>query len=120
MDYPLPQQVDRARVLRTNSTDAEQKLWRHLRNRQLQVKFRRQHPIGKLIADFACEEARLVVEVDGGQHGMDTNILRDAMRTQILEQLGWRVIRFWNDEVTRNIDGVLQAIAQALTQNQQS
>ena len=72
--------------------------------------FRRQVPIGPYIADFACMAARLIVEVDGSQHGHDAGMQKDAKRTQWLEQQGYRVLRFWNNEVTRNIKGVLEAI----------
>ncbi|WP_147653599.1 DUF559 domain-containing protein [Vulcaniibacterium gelatinicum] len=104
---------DVARGLRRAMTDAERSLWRHLRQRQvLGHKFRRQHPIGPCIADFVCLEATLVVEVDGGQHmGSDGDRRRDAH----LRKRGFRVLRFWNDEVLGNADGVWWAIAVALS-----
>jgi len=103
---------DRSRSLRRDATDAERELWQHLRNRQLAgAKFRRQVPIGRYIADFLCADARLIVEVDGGQHSDAT----DAARTDWLEAQGFRVIRFWNHEVLTNIEGVLTRIAEALT-----
>ena len=107
--------VQNARALRANGTDAEQTLWRHLRSRQLNGhKFRRQHPIGPYIADFACVEARLVVELDGGQHAQADATKHDERRTQFLLAQGWHVLRFWNHEVLAEPAGVLQALAQAL------
>jgi very-short-patch-repair endonuclease len=100
-----------ARRLRRGSTDAERRLWRHLRSRQLEgAKFVRQFPIGPHVADFACRTAHLVIELDGGQHSPDA----DAARTEIIEAFGYRVIRFWNNDVLQNTDGVLEAIRQEL------
>src|SRR5262245_8649857 len=91
-----------ARSLRLNATDAEMKLWQQVRNRRLGgFKFRRQASIGHHIVDFLCAEKRLVVELDGGQHAPEL----DASRTARLEALGYRVIRFWNNEVLGNVDG---------------
>ena len=102
-----------ARSLRANQTEAEALLWRRLRDRQLAgAKFRRQVPIGPFIADFACYAANLVVELDGGQHA-DTEAA-DAARTAWLEQHGFRVLRFWNNDVLANPDGVLEAIQEVL------
>jgi len=96
-----------ARRLRREATDAERRLWFHLRNRQLGgFKFRRQETIGPFIADFACVACKLVVEADGGQHGTE----RDAQRTACLEALGWSVLRFWNNDILQNSDGVLTTI----------
>jgi very-short-patch-repair endonuclease len=104
---------DRARELRRNSTDAERRLWRYLRNRQcLGWKFRRQFPIGPYIADFACPDAMLVIEADGGQHGIEID--RDLRRTAYLERKGWTVLRFWNPDILTNIEGVLDVIHDAL------
>jgi very-short-patch-repair endonuclease len=84
-----------ARQLRTNMTDAEQRLWRHLRRRQLvDGRFRRQHPVGPFIADFACVAKRLIVEIDGGQHNQTVDSSRDAW----FERHGWRVLRYWNND----------------------
>ena len=95
----------RARELRSQSGDAEWKLWSVLRNRQLGgLKFRRQVPIGRYFADFACFDARLVVEVDGSQH--TDRAAYDAARTYELEQAGWKVIRFSNYDVLTNVEGV--------------
>lgn len=100
--------------LRTNSTDAEKRLWHALRNRQLLGhKFRRQHPIPPYIVDFVCLERRLVVELDGGQHA--EAVVYDASRTVFLEGLGYRVLRFWNNEVLGNPQAVLEEILQVLS-----
>lgn len=102
----------RPRQLRKNPTDAEQKLWWRLRQRQIDgCKFRRQHPIGGYIVDFACVERGLIIEADGGQHAENPN---DLLRTQRLEALGWRVLRFWNNDILGNADGVVAVILQAL------
>jgi very-short-patch-repair endonuclease len=99
------------RLLRKVPTDAEKKLWSRLRQHQLGCKFRRQHPTGGYIADFACVEHRLIVEADGGQHADNPN---DLVRTQRLEALGWRVLRFWNNDIMSNADGVVEVVLQAL------
>ncbi|MEM8986837.1 MAG: endonuclease domain-containing protein [Pseudomonadota bacterium] len=103
--------VEFARRLRAEQTDAEAKLWTRLRNRQLGGwKFKRQTSKGPYIADFYCAKARLIVELDGGQHGEDANFAHDKKRTTYLNENGQRVIRFWNNEVTDNLDGVLETI----------
>jgi very-short-patch-repair endonuclease len=97
-----------ARRLRKNSTSAERKLWRYLRSRSLGgFKFVRQEPIGPYVADFVCREKRLVVEVDGGQHADSS---RDAVRDRWLVEHRYRVLRFWNNEVLGNIEGVWETI----------
>jgi very-short-patch-repair endonuclease len=107
--------VASARGLRQRQTDAEKALWVKLRNRQLQrVKFRRQQPMGSYIVDFVSFERRLIVEIDGGQHNEDKRKKRDAERTTKLEESGYRVIRFWNNEVLVNLEGVLEKIQEAL------
>ena len=107
--------VQSARALRETATTAEQRLWQHLRNRQLSgFKFRRQHPISPYIADFACIEAHLVVELDGGQHAQDQVSAYDERRTQFLQSQGWQVLRFWNHEGMTELPAVLQVIARAL------
>jgi very-short-patch-repair endonuclease len=109
--------IERARDLRKESTDVEKKLWNRLRDRQLLGhKFRRQHPVESYILDFACEERMLAVELDGGQHNEPSAQAYDAARTAALQKSGWHVLRFWNNEVNENIEGVLEVIAQALTQ----
>jgi very-short-patch-repair endonuclease len=98
-----------ARTLRRDTSDAEQRFWQHLRNRQMGgAKFRRQHPIGPFIADFCCIEANLVVEVDGGQHAERPE--EDERRTAYMGSKGYRVIRFWNNEVLQRLESVLQEI----------
>jgi very-short-patch-repair endonuclease len=105
-------QIGRARQLRRVTTDAEALLWAHLQSRQLDgAKFVRQHPIDRYVVDFCCRGARLVVELDGGQHA-DT--AADHMRTKVIEANGYTVIRFWNNDVFGNIDGVLIEIQSAL------
>ena len=102
--------VERARELRKHMTDAERLLWSRLRRRQVHgLHFRRQHPLGPFIADFACTQAGLVIELDGGQHVQARD--KDAARTRWLVQSGYRVLRFWNNDVLTQIDAVLQVIA---------
>jgi very-short-patch-repair endonuclease len=104
--------TQRARRLRRDSTDAERRLWYRLRARSVSgFKFVRQEPIGPYVADFICRECRLIVEVDGGQHA---DSQRDLVRDQWLAERGYRVLRFWNNEVMANIEGVLESIAAAL------
>ena len=93
-------------------TDAEQKLWRAIRGNQLGVKFRRQHPIANFIADFVSLDPKLVIEIDGGQHADDASY--DLERTKRIEVHGFKVIRFWNNEVLENLDGVLAETARVL------
>ena len=108
----------RARALRQTSTDAELLLWHRLRNRHLAgFKFRRQHPIGPFFADFACLEALLVVELDGGQHFEAEVTAADARRTAVLQQAGFTVLRFDNRQVLSETDAVLAAIHQRLHAN---
>jgi very-short-patch-repair endonuclease len=100
--------------MRLAPTDAERKLWWHLRHR-LAVQgshFRRQVRLGHYIVDFACHQLRVAIEIDGGQHAEQVG--RDAARTKFLESQGYRVLRFWNNEVLANIDGVLEVIHSAI------
>lgn len=107
------QDHSRERALRHNQTEAERLLWQHLRAHRLQgCKFRRQHRIGPYIADFVCTDARLVVELDGSQHLDQSN--HDETRTAFLEGQGYRVLRFWNDDVFLRMSAVLEAIVGAL------
>jgi len=104
---------DFARQLRSEPTDAERILWRQLRQRQLHGhKFRRQHVVGGYIVDFACVERKLAVELDGSQHAQRTDY--DAARTRALAAQGYRVLRFWNNDVFGGMDGVLAVILAAL------
>ena len=101
--------VEQARKLRRDTTDAEKLLWTHIRNWNLAgLKFRRQHPIGRYVTDFCCEEEKLVVELDGGQHADGTD--HDERRTKYIEKYDYRVVRYWNSEVVNNIDAVLADI----------
>ncbi|WP_180898383.1 endonuclease domain-containing protein [Martelella soudanensis] len=101
-----------ARALRRNETDAEKMLWREIRNRNLNgFKFVRQYPIGPYITDFACREKALVVELDGAQHAEN---IRDVERTRYINRTGFSVIRFWNEEVLREPDDVLETIVAIL------
>jgi very-short-patch-repair endonuclease len=102
--------LHRARRLRTEPTDAERTLWQHLRCRQLNgCRFRRQVPIGRYISDFVCFEKRLIIELDGGQHA--TQMDYDNSRTEWLSSQGFHVMRFWNNDVLRNMDAVLNEIS---------
>jgi very-short-patch-repair endonuclease len=105
-----PSLTKRSQRLRRNMTEAERALWRELRHDRLGCCFRRQHPIPPYIVDFVCLEATLVVEADGGQHADS----RDQQRDTYLRRQGWRILRFWNNNVLENRAGVLQTIAAAL------
>jgi very-short-patch-repair endonuclease len=101
-----------AHLPRQSSTDAERRMWSALRDLGLsRYKFRRQHPIGGFITDFACTRHALVIELDRGQHADN---VADARRTAWLESHGWRVIRFWNNDVLTNTEGVVGVILRAL------
>jgi very-short-patch-repair endonuclease len=100
--------AQRARNLRRNATDAERVLWRALRSIELPGKVRRQHPIGPYIADFAIPACKLAIEIDGGQHA--SSVAEDRRRTRNIGMRGYRVVRFWNNEVLANSDGVIRSI----------
>jgi adenine-specific DNA-methyltransferase len=101
-----------AKQLRASSTDAERKLWSILRNHQVAgLRFRRQQPIGPYVGDFYCSAAKLIVELDGDQHGADNNVASDALRSQWLASNGYRVLRFPNWQVLKNPQIVLDEIA---------
>jgi len=107
--------VATARKLRRGQTDAERKLWFRLRDRRLSgLKFRRQMPIKSYVVDFCCESARLIIEIDGGQHAERGD--QDAKRSADLEAYGFLVLRFWNNDVLCNIDGVLETIIATASQ----
>jgi very-short-patch-repair endonuclease len=101
--------VARSRALRRNATDAEARLWRALREAFPHVKFRFQVPMGRYFADFCSHAAKLIVEVDGDQHAEAEGY--DATRTRFLEGKGYRVVRFWNNDVLANVEGVIATIA---------
>ncbi len=104
--------MQRAINLRKNTTQAEAELWKYLRRKQMGVKFRRQHALGNYIVDFCCIEKKLIIELDGSQH-LDLQEYDEA-RTTYLESLGYRVLRFWNNQVTNDINGVVLSIEYAL------
>ena len=106
--------IERARQLRRNHTEAERRVWARLRARQLNgVKFRRQHPVGSFVVDFCCPERRVIVELDGGQHA--SRVLEDQRRTTFLVQRGYRVLRFWDNDVITHIEAVIEQIANAVS-----
>ena len=107
------QSTIRARDLRQSQTEAEKVIWHHLKaKRFLGLKFKRQHPIGPYFPDFVCLEQKLVIEIDGGQHSENT---KDVTRTKYLEKEGYTVIRFWNNDVLGNIDGLLSSLSLTLS-----
>ena len=100
-----------AKTLRSDATDAERRLWSRLRDRRLSGhKFVRQLPVGPYIADFACREADLIIELDGSQHGDEQGAGHDARRAEVLAGHGYRIVRFWNIDILKNMDGTLEAI----------
>jgi len=102
--------IQNARRLRREQTKPEEIFWHEVRNRNfLGLKFRRQVPIDKYIADFVCEQEKLIVELDGDQHA--ENAAYDEQRTRVLERHGYRVVRFWNGDVYKNLDGVFEELA---------
>ncbi|MGE0825390.1 MAG: endonuclease domain-containing protein [Candidatus Binatia bacterium] len=106
----------KARELRKNPTEAERQLWQHLRLRQFEgYKFRRQQPLGPYVVDFVCLEQKLIIEVDGGQHS--TQVPYDQKRSIWLETHGFRVLRFWNNEVLKEVEMVKEAIWKALRES---
>ncbi|MGE0095124.1 MAG: endonuclease domain-containing protein [Alphaproteobacteria bacterium] len=109
---PTGARIRTARKLRRDATNAEQVLWRALRASGWPWKFRRQHPIGESVADFACVSGKLVIELDGGQHAEMAEA--DARRSDMLAHHGYRVIRFWNHDVLGNLDGVMETIRREL------
>ncbi|MDP2744175.1 MAG: endonuclease domain-containing protein [Dehalococcoidia bacterium] len=111
-----PNQTAFARQLRQKQTDAERALWARLRRKSIAgARFRRQQPVDRYIVDFACLEEHLVIEIDGGQHAGDNGVSRDERRSMRLRQLGYRVLRFWDNEVLTNTDGVVERITEVLT-----
>ena len=113
MDKGYKRPTARSRELRLNATDAERKLWAQISARKVAgVRFNRQFPVGPFICDFVSRSARLVIEVDGGQHAVD--VAKDEARTAYLEARGYRVIRFWNNDVLERIEGVVAVIERVL------
>jgi len=111
--------LDRARRLRREMTEVERKLWRFLRDRSLVgVKFRRQVPLGNFIADFCCLDCRLIVELDGGQHAEHEDA--DALRSQCFAEEGFRVLRFWNDQVLNGAESVVEEILAAIAEDERA
>jgi len=110
-----PEHIQRARELRAERPEVEGLLWSKLRGNQTGFKFRRQHPIGNFIADFACLSEKLVIELDGQSH--DGRHEYDAEREEVLKRNGWRVLRFWNVDVMKNLDDVVSEIIRFLTDN---
>jgi very-short-patch-repair endonuclease len=111
----MTSKVDTAKRLRRHQTDAERTLWFRLRDRRLDGwKFKRQVPVDRFVVDFLCADARLIIEVDGGQHA--TRIAQDDERTRALEATGYLIMRFWNNDVLSNTDGVVETIAATLNQ----
>ena len=109
-----------ARNLRKNSTIHERRLWNLLKNRQFyNLKFKRQQPIGDYIVDFICKEAKIIIEIDGSQHNEPDNINYDKVRTEYLKKLGYKVIRFWNNEIYENIEGVALRLKEEINPHQE-
>src|SRR5512143_2663471 len=108
--------LDNAKTLRSHQTEVEERLWYHLRaHRFMGLKFKRQKPMGRYIVDFVCVERRLVIELDGGQHAEQT--VYDQQRDAWLRNQGYTVLRFWNNEVMQQLEGVLETIRSALSPN---
>ena len=98
---------ENARFLRNNMTEQERKFWQIIKNRQFYgYRFLRQYVIGDYIVDFICREKKIIIELDGGQHNEQINIVYDLSRTKYLENKGYKVIRFWNNDIDNNLDGV--------------
>lgn len=103
--------LNQAKMLRKNMTEQEKVLWNILRNNQFYgLKFRRQVPIGNYVADFVCEIHNVIIELDGGQHNEIEKIEKDRFRTEYLESKGYKVLRFWNNDVDNNLNGVCEVI----------
>ena len=103
--------LNQAKMLRKNMTEQEKFLWNILRNNKFYgLKFKRQVPIGNYVVDFACEIHNLIIELDGGHHNEPDNIEYDKQRTEFLKNKGYKVLRFWNNEIDDNIDGVCEVI----------
>jgi len=109
----MNKQIENSRYLRKNMTVQERKLWNIIRNRQFfGYRFRRQFSIGDYIVDFICREKKIIIEIDGSQHNENENISYDKLRTEYLNANGYKVIRFWNNEVDNNLSGVYEKLKQ--------
>lgn len=109
-----------ARNLRKNSTIQELRLWNLLKSRQFyNLKFKRQQPIGNYIVDFICKEAKVIIEIDGGQHNKPENIDYDTVRTEYLNSIGYKVLRSWNNEIYENIEYVMSKLKQEINPHQE-
>ena len=114
----MKKNTDLARDLRKNQTPQEKKLWNLLRNHQFYgYEFRRQYPIGDYIVDFICREKKIIIELDGGQHNEIENIDKDKQRTEFLANKGYKVLRFWNNEIDNNIEGVFDVMKREFGKN---
>ena len=117
MAYQNPKSLERARTLRKDDTEAERRLWEAIRNRRLgKFKFVRQLSVGPYIADFACRDCKLIVEVDGATHGTEAEVSHDERRSAYLHEHGYRILRFWNDDVFKGLPDVCDAILLALAE----
>ena len=117
MAYQNSKSLERARALRKGDTEAERRLWEAIRNRRLgEFKFVRQLAIGPYIADFACRDCKLIVEVDGATHGTEAEVSYDERRSAFLNEQGYRLLRFWNDDVYKGLPDVCDAILLALAE----
>ena len=111
----LKDNLEKAKELRKNMTSQERKLWNILRNHQFYgYEIRRQYPIDKYIVDFICRSKKIIIEIDGGQHNNFENKVNDEIRTRYLESCGYKVLRFWNNEIWDNIEGVCAVLEQKL------
>ena len=107
-------QIEKSRQLRKNMTPQERKLWYIIKNRQFNgYRFRRQFPLGQYIVDFICREKKIIIEIDGGQHNEIKNIQYDNERTEYLISEGYKVLRFWNNDIDKNIGGVYEKLKEA-------
>ncbi|MBL8903391.1 MAG: endonuclease domain-containing protein [Rhizobiales bacterium] len=117
MAHQNPKTLERARILRKNDTEAERRLWEAIRNRRLGgFKFVRQLSVGPYIADFACRDCKLIVEVDGATHGTDAEATYDGRRSAYLREQGYRILSFWNDDVYASLPDVCDAILLTLAE----
>ena len=107
----MKEQIEKSRDLRKNMTPQERKLWYIIKNRQFfGYRFRRQFPLGQYIVDFICRAKKIIIEIDGGQHNEIKNIQYDNKRTEYLISEGYKVIRFWNNDIDKNIGGVYEKL----------